>query len=107
MSLCKECPEGFHQVAGKDDPNCDCGCHHVLVLKKYDRQTWWIPSEKPDIGHALKLRERPIPGLILEYFFREPSPLGEAGPWVETNEVELDMAGVRALKQILRMEMPG
>ena len=103
MNLCNQCTRGAHQVATQDDRNCDCGCHHVLVLPEFDKETWWLPAEESnDMGHAVKFREKPWPGLLLEYFYREPRPLKQGGPWVEGDTVELDMTQVRALEQLLQ-----
>lgn len=88
MNLCDHCLEGVHQVAREDDLTCDCGCHQVLVLAEYDKVVWWLPAG-PEMGYAIKVREKPVPSVILNYFYREPRP-GGPGPWVESgDEVKL------------------
>lgn len=108
MNLCKQCSESAHKVEVSRFPSpappeiaaCECGCHQVIVLEEYDKETWWLPAEDPTMALALRIRERPRPGFHLTYYYREPLPLGRLGPWVESSEVEVDPKQLQALKEI-------
>lgn len=111
MNLCNSCSTTVHKVVPTPRPivdpeiaGCDCGCHQVIVLEEYDKEAWWLPAGEPNMALALNIREKPRRGFILTYYYREPSPLGTAGPWVETsNEVELDPIQMTALKDIVTL----
>lgn len=109
MNLCTGCSESAHKVglsrfpspAPAEIADCECGCHQVIVLEEYDKETWWLPAKEPTMALALAIRERPRPGFHLTYYYREPSPLGRLGPWVEAGEVEMDPKQIQALNKII------
>lgn len=102
MAFCKWCSDSPHRVTADHKLECDCGCHQVCVLDEYDKEAWWLPAEEPTMGMSLIIREKPIRGLVLTYYYREPQPLGLLGPWVESSEVQLDLRQVGALKARLQ-----
>lgn len=108
MNICKWCSESAHpaitqcdRVAYPEIEGCVCGCHQVTILEKYDKETWWLPSDDPiKMGLQLSIREKPFPGFVLIQYYREPSPLGELGAWVEGDEVKIQPKQLHDLKEI-------